>query len=210
MFSDFVFSSAARERRKLRFVIKIIQLGGELVKLVAIWGGRVLYFLKRLWRAKMLRVMFVCLGNICRSAMAECVMTRLVNECGLCDEFIIDSAGTSDEEQGNGIYPPAERKLRAEGIEILPHRAKRLKASDYDRFDLFLCAEQSNVASAKYIFGGDREGKVFRMLDLSKNPRNIADPWWTRDYDIAYNDILEACKSLLGYATANGYIRRGK
>ena len=148
----------------------------------------------------MLKVMFVCLGNICRSAMAECVMSHLVKERGLEGEFVIDSAGTSDEEAGNDIYPPAMRKLRAEGVEVLPHRAKQLKPSDYDKYDLFLCAEQRNVSSAKFILGGDKDGKVKRMLDLSEDPRNIADPWWTGDFDKAYADIVEACESLLEYA----------
>ena len=99
------------------------------------------------------------------------------------------------------------RKLRAEGVTVLPHRAKQLKASDYDRFDLFLCAEQRNVSSAKYIFGGDKDGKVVRMLDFSNDPRNIADPWWTGDFDKAYADIVEACESVLEYAHKNGIIK---
>ena len=155
----------------------------------------------------MLKVMFVCLGNICRSAMAECVMSHFVKERGLENEFVIDSAGTSDEEEGNDIYPPALRKLRAEEITVLPHRAKQLKLSDYGRFDLFLCAEQRNVTSAKFIFSGDKDGKVIRMLDFADEPRNIADPWWTGDFDKTYDDIVEACKSLLKYAEESGLIK---
>ncbi|MDE7373065.1 MAG: low molecular weight phosphotyrosine protein phosphatase [Clostridia bacterium] len=155
----------------------------------------------------MLKVMFVCLGNICRSAMAECVMTHIVKERGLENEFVIDSAGTSDEEDGNDIFPPAKRKLCEEGIGVLPHRAKQLKPSDYDRFDLFLCAEQRNVTSARFIFNGDKDGKVIRMLDFAKDPRNIADPWWTGDFDTTYGDIVEACESLLEYAKTNGLIK---
>lgn len=155
----------------------------------------------------MLKVMFVCLGNICRSAMAECVMTHIVKERGLEKEFVIDSAGTSDEEEGSDIFPPAKRKLCEEGIVVLPHRAKQLKPSDYGRFDLFLCAEQRNVTSARFIFDGDNGGKVIRMLDLSKDPRNIADPWWTGDFDKAYGDIVEACESLFEYAKTNGFIK---
>lgn len=149
----------------------------------------------------MLKVMFVCLGNICRSAMAECIMSQLVRERGLENEFKIDSAGTSSEEEGNCVYPSAARKLREMGVEVLPHYAKKLSLSDYERFDLFLCAEQRNVDSAKRIFGGDKEGKVMRLLDLSANPRNIADPWWTGNFDEAYSDILEGCQSLLDYST---------
>lgn len=155
----------------------------------------------------MLKIMFVCLGNICRSAMAECVMTELVKNKGYADEFIISSAGTSDEEAGNGIYPPAVRKLREKNITVLNHRAKQLKPSDYGEYDMFLCAEQKNVAAATRIFGGDKEGKVKLMLDLSEHPRNIADPWWTGDFEQAYNDVAEACESLLRYALKNGLIK---
>ena len=147
----------------------------------------------------MLRVMFVCLGNICRSAMAECIMSAIVKERGLESQFVIDSAGTSDEEEGNGIYPPAVRKLQEKGVPTLSHRAKKLKEADYEKYDLFLCAEQRNVEAAKRIFGGDRDGKVMRMLDISANPRNIADPWWTGDFETAYRDISEACECLLYY-----------
>lgn len=147
----------------------------------------------------MLKVMFVCLGNICRSAMAKCIMSAIVKERGLEKEFVIDSAGTSDEEEGNGIYPPAMRKLREKGIAVLPHRAKRLSPSDYNNYDLFLCAETGNVNSAKRIFSGDSEGKVMRMLDISADPRNISDPWWTGDFETAYNDIAEACEYLVNY-----------
>ncbi len=148
----------------------------------------------------MLRVMFVCLGNICRSAMAECIMTHIVKEKGLQNLFVIDSAGTSSEEAGNAVYPAAARKLREKGIEVLPHSAKRLCISDYEKFDLFLCAEQRNVESAKRILGGDKEGKVMRLLDISDNPRNISDPWWTGDFETAYRDIVEGCTFLLDYS----------
>ena len=154
----------------------------------------------------MLKILFICLGNICRSAMAECVMTHIVKKRGLEGEFEISSAGTSDEEEGNDIYPPARRKLLSEGVEVLPHRARKLNANDYCRYDLFLCAEQNNVASALRIFGGDKDGKVKRMLDFSGNPRNIADPWWTGDFDKAYADVTEACETLLDYAKKNDLI----
>ena len=154
----------------------------------------------------MLKVMFVCLGNICRSAMAECVMTHIAKELGLENEFVIDSAGTSDEEEGNDIFPPAKRKLKEEGVEILLHSAKQLKPSDYEKYDLFLCAENRNVTSAKLILGGDSDGKVMRMLDLSSDPRDIDDPWWSGDFDKAYRDVEDACESLLKYAIESGQI----
>lgn len=138
--------------------------------------------------------------------MAECVLKYMVAERGLENEFIIDSAGTSDEEAGNAVYPPARRKLQQKGIEVVEHRAKQLKRSDYEKFDLFLCAEERNVSAAKAVFGGDKQNKVRRMLDFSLNPRNIADPWWTGDFEEAYNDIYEACASVIDFAKENGYI----
>lgn len=149
----------------------------------------------------MFRVMFVCLGNICRSAMAECIMTDMVKQRGLESMFRIDSSGTSSEEEGNGIYPAAARKLTQMGVRVLPHRAKQLSIDDYDKFDAFFCMEQRNVDSAKRILGGDRDGKVKRLLDITDNPRNIADPWWTGDFDKAYADIVEGCEYAFDYAS---------
>jgi len=148
----------------------------------------------------MLRVMFVCLGKICRSAMAECIMTQFAEQRRLSDRFYLDSAGTSSEEEGNGIYPAAARKLQQMGVTVLPHAAKQLREEDYDKFDLFLCMEQRNVDSAKRILRGDKDNKVIRLLDLSAEPRNIADPWWSGDFDKAYNDIVEGCECLIDYA----------
>lgn len=134
-------------------------------------------------------------------------MTDLVKKKGLDGEFVIASAGTSDEEEGNPVYPPAARKLREMGVEVLSHSAKQLKASDYGDYDLFMCAEHKNVTAAKRIMGGDSDGKIILMLDLSGNPRNIADPWWTGDFTKAYEDISEACECVLRYAMENGFIK---
>ena len=152
------------------------------------------------------RVLFARPRNICRSAMAECVFTHIIKRQGIENKFIVSSAGTSDEEDGNPIYPPARRKLQTEGIQIVNHRATQLRASDYDKYDLYLCAEERNEKSAIRIFGGDEQSKVKRMLDLSDNPRNIADPWWTGNFDETYDDVLEACDSVIKYAFDNGLI----
>ena len=149
----------------------------------------------------MYRIMFVCLGNICRSAMAECIMSDMVKRRGVENVFHIDSSGTSSEEEGNGIYPAAARKLTEMGVPLLPHRAKQLTRVDYDRFDYIFCMEQRNVDSAKRILGGDKDGKVMRLLDITDNPRNIADPWWTGDFDRAYADIVEGCEIALEYVS---------
>ncbi len=141
------------------------------------------------------RIMFVCLGNICRSQMAQCVFTQMAMTAGL--DVTVDSAGTSDEEEGNPIYPAAARQLREEGVPVLRHLATKLEASDYDKWDVFFAMEQRNVSGMLRIFGGDPQDKIIRLLDLTERPRDIADPWWTGDFDRAYADICEGCSALL-------------
>ena len=150
----------------------------------------------------MTKILFVCHGNICRSTMAEYVLKHLVSQAGLDREFTIDSAATSDEELGNPIYPPARAKLQREGVPLTGHRARQLQRADYAAFDLILGMEQANIRRILRITGGDPEGKVRRLLDGTPRPRDIADPWYTGDFDITYTDITEGCRRLL---TALGY-----
>lgn len=147
----------------------------------------------------MYRILFVCLGNICRSPMAECVMADMIKKCGLSGKIEVASAATSSEEEGNPIYPPAQRKLREMGVPVLNHTATRLRRADYAEYDLILGMEKGNVQNILRIVGGDCEGKVKRLLDFSDNPRDIADPWWTGDFDRAYEDIREGCERLIDY-----------
>ena len=144
-----------------------------------------------------IRVLFVCLGNICRSPMAEFIFRRLTEEKELCGLFRIESAGTSGEEEGNPVYPPARAELARHGISCVGKRARRVLASDYAKFDYILAAEQRNVQACLRIFGGDPEHKVRRMLDFSEDPRDISDPWWTGDFAAAYRDIREGAESFL-------------
>ena len=145
----------------------------------------------------MIKVLFVCHGNICRSPMAECVMKNMVKERGISAEFYIDSAATSREEIGNPIYPPAVRKLKAEGIPLTDHRAIQMTKADYDKYDLLLAADSANVRNMTRIAGGDPEGKIRRLLDYTSRPRDIADPWYTGNFDVTYDDIVEGCEALL-------------
>lgn len=145
----------------------------------------------------MTRVLFVCLGNICRSPMAECVLKDMVERRGLAGAFFIDSAATSDEELGNPIYPPARQKLREMGVPLTGHRARQMSRGDYQRFDLILGMERANIRGILRITGGDPEGKVRRLLDGTARPRDIADPWFTGNFDVTYDDILEGCRTLL-------------
>ncbi len=151
-------------------------------------------------------IVFVCLGNICRSPMAECVFSDMLFKSGASGKIKVYSAGTSREEEGNGIYPAAMRKLREEGVPVLKHFATPLTSSDYDRYDLFVGMETRNVEAMRRIFSGDKQGKIMRLLDCTERPRDIADPWWTGDFDRAYLDIREGCEALLTLLAARGKI----
>ena len=129
--------------------------------------------------------------------MAEYIMKDLVRKAHLDHMFYIDSAATSYEEIGNSVYPPAQRKLRQMGISGITHRARRMEKADYDRFDYLIGMEQFNIRNMLRIVGSDPEGRIFRLLDVSDRPRDISDPWYTDDFDTAYNDILEGCRALL-------------
>lgn len=144
----------------------------------------------------MTRILFICHGNICRSIMAQCVMTQLVKERGLSSDYEIDSAAVSAEELGNPIYPPAARKLREKGVEILPHRARQMTRADHERFDLVVFMERYNLSGLRRITGG-HEDRLFRLLDFTDAPGDVADPWYTGDYETAYQDILRGCRALL-------------
>ncbi|MBR3553246.1 MAG: low molecular weight phosphotyrosine protein phosphatase [Clostridia bacterium] len=148
-----------------------------------------------------MKIMFVCLGNICRSPMAEFVLKDLLQTAGRTD-VLVESAATSDENifRGTGapVYPPAKRELAKHGLSCDGKRAVQLQRADYDRYDLFLCMDDSNVRSVKRILGGDPAGKVKKLLDYSDTPGDdVADPWYTGDFSIAYRDILRGCEGLM-------------
>ena len=145
----------------------------------------------------MIKILFVCHGNICRSPMAEFLMKDLVKKAGLSEAFYIASAATSTEEIGNPVYPPARRKLAEHGISCAGKSAVQLKKSDYSKYDCLLGAEARNVTNMLRILGGDPEGKVGRILDFSSRPRDIADPWYTGDFQRTWEDLTEGCQALL-------------
>lgn len=133
--------------------------------------------------------------------MAECIMTDVVKKCGLQNEFCIASVATSYEEEGNPIYPPARRKLVEKGVEVLAHYATVLTREDKNKYDLIIAMEERNIRAIYRIIG--ESNKVYRLLDFSSCPRDIADPWWTGDFEITYNDIVEGCECLLDYCVKN-------
>lgn len=148
----------------------------------------------------MKRILFVCHGNICRSAMARMIMQHLIRQQQLTSHFEIDSCATSTEEIGNDIYPPAKRCLTQHGIAILPHAARQITRADYEYFDLILCMEHYNIRNLRYTLGEDLlaqdqflpQPKIRRLLN-----RDVADPWYTRDFEVTYNDLWEGCMGLI-------------
>jgi len=145
----------------------------------------------------MIKILFVCLGNICRSPMAEYYMKDLVEKEGLDWAFHIESAATSREELGNSAYPPARRELQKHGISCAGHRARQLTAADYGRFDCLIGMDGSNRRSMLRICGGDAEGKISLLLDHTKRPGDVADPWYTGDFEATWRDVTEGCTALL-------------
>ena len=149
----------------------------------------------------MKKILFVCHGNICRSVMAEMVMRHLVAQAGREDEFVIDSCATSREEIGNDIYPPAKRCLSAHNVPFTRHAARQITKADYDSFDLILCMEEYNIRNLRHVLGTAlleedaalSRPKIRRLLN-----RDVADPWYTGDFEATYCDVIEGCQQLLG------------
>ena len=144
----------------------------------------------------MIKVLFVCHGNICRSIMAQCVFVDLAERAGAADRFEIDSAAVSAEELGNPIYPPAARKLREKGVPILPHTARQITKGDCDRFDLIVAMDEYNLRGLRRRLP-DSAGKYRLLLSFTDRPGEVADPWYTGDFETAYRDILAGCRGLL-------------
>ena len=142
-------------------------------------------------------VLFVCHGNICRSPMAEFVMKDLVRKAGADTEFFIASAATSTEEIGNPVYPPARRKLAEHGIGCAGHAARQLRRQDYDRWDYLVGMDSANLRNMRRICGGDPEGKLSLLLDWAGRSGDVADPWYTGDFEATWQDVLAGCQGLL-------------
>lgn len=145
----------------------------------------------------MIKILFVCHGNICRSPMAEFVMKRLVREQKIERDFIIESAATSREELGNPVYPPARRMLAQHGISCSGKTAVQMTKSDYEKYDYIVAMDSMNVRNIMRIIGSDPQGKVSMLLDFTDHPRSVADPWYTGDFDSTFEDVTEGCQALL-------------
>ena len=145
----------------------------------------------------MTKILFVCHGNICRSPMAEFVMKDLVEKAGLETEFLIESAATSTEEIGNPVYPPARRKLAEHGIGCAGKTSRQLIRADYGQYDLLIGMDRANIRNMSRICGGDPEGKLHLLMEYSDHPGDVADPWYTDNFETTWRDVLAGCKGLL-------------
>ena len=145
----------------------------------------------------MIKVLFICHGNICRSPMAQYVFEDMVKKQGIADLFEIDSAATSREEIGNGVHHGTRRKLAEMGIPCGDHRARQVTKADYEYFDYLIIMDANNRRNLMRILGSDPEHKVHGLLDFSRRPRDIADPWYTGNFDVTYEDIAEGCTDFL-------------
>lgn len=147
----------------------------------------------------MISILFVCHGNICRSTMAESVMTHLVTKHHLSDQFRIASAATSREEIGNGPHYGTVNKLRSVGIPVVPHRAVQMTKADYDKYDYLIGMDDANIRNMTRIAGSDPAHKIHKLLEYAGSSRAIADPWYTGDFDATYADVMEGCEAFLDY-----------
>ena len=153
-----------------------------------------------------IKVLFICHGNICRSTMAQSVLQHLVNNRGLSDLFYIDSAATSREEIGNSPHYGTVRKLQQVGIPVIPHRAIQMTRQDYLDYDYLIGMDTANIRNMNAIAGGDPQGKIYKLLSFAGEDRDVADPWYTGDFDATYRDVMAGCEGFLAFLEERGEI----
>ena len=153
-----------------------------------------------------IKILFLCHGNICRSTMAQSVLQYLVDNRGLAGLFYIDSAATSREEIGNSPHYGTVRKLQQVGIPIIPHRAIQMTRQDYSEYDYLIGMDTPNIRNMNAIAGGDRQGKIYKLLSFAGEERDVADPWYTGDFDATYRDVMAGCEGFLSFLEERGEI----
>lgn len=149
--------------------------------------------------SKITKIIFVCLGNICRSPMAEFVMKDIVEKAGLSHEFEIASAATSTYEIGNPVYPPARQKLAEHGISCAGKTARQITKRDYENYDYIVAMDKSNLRNLRAMLGDDTQGKISLLMDYTSRPADVADPWYTGDFQATWEDVSEGCRELLTF-----------
>lgn len=147
----------------------------------------------------MVNVLFVCHGNICRSPMAEFLFKDMVERRGIAEDFHIESAATTTDEIGNRPHEGTRRILASEGIGCDGKRARQIARDDYDRFDVIVGMDDANMRSMQRAFGGDPAGKLHKMMEFAGSERDVADPWYTGDFEVTFRDISDGCTGLLGW-----------
>lgn len=143
------------------------------------------------------KILFVCHGNICRSPMAEFVMKDLVHQMRIEQQFEIASAATSREEIGNAVYPPARRKLAEHGISCDGKTSRQITMDDYRHYDYIIAMDQNNLRNLRKMLGEDVDDKISLLMDYTSRPADVADPWYTGDFDATWNDVVEGCKGFI-------------
>ncbi len=145
----------------------------------------------------MIKVLMICHGNICRSTMAEFVLKDMVEKRGMSKRFVINSAATSREELGNDIHPGTKRKLREQGIPFESRRSVRVTQSDYEYYDYLICMDKNNIRNLSRIIPADPQSKITLLLEFAGKNQDIADPWYTGNFDITYEDVVIGCEAFL-------------
>ena len=154
----------------------------------------------------MIKVLFICHGNICRSPMAEFIMKYLVDQCGLTNQFHIASAATSTEEIGSRVHHGTAAVLDRLGIDYSEKRARQMTKKDYQDYDMLIGMDDWNMRNMNRIAGGDPDGKLYLLMDFTDRPGEVADPWYTRNFEVTYRDVMDGCEGLLAYLEENGMI----
>ena len=154
-----------------------------------------------------IRAAFCCHGNICRSTLCESVFTHKVNALGIANQFVIDSFATSREEIGNPPHWGTVNKLRQVGIPLVPHKAKQITLADYDKFDYIIGMDSANIRNLNRMLNNDPDGKIYNLLSFAGSDRDIADPWYTGNFDETYDDVVEGCDGFLHYLEAQGLLK---
>ncbi len=154
----------------------------------------------------MIKVLFICHGNICRSTMAQSVFTHMVKQQHIDHLFEIESAATSREEIGNPPHYGTVGKLREVGIPVVPHRAIQMTKADYDYYDYLIGMDTANIRNMTRIADGDSEDKIYKMLSFAGSGRDVADPWYTGDFDETYRDVVAGCEGFLKFLREEGQL----